>query len=329
MSENVATKDSKETTNAVKTKRRRGISNETKSVSQLKFHEKDATSLGLFLGHLEEAIVDWRTLKDDVKGMPSFAGLAIPRFVLHFESNHQNVDERRHAYITLLPVESNVDTIPGGQHEWRVNNIFSMIKHVLSVFYLKGRPFTEAEEDALTLTFEDFDENGEYVSVAPEDVIKGYQIVFENAIAMLNGSFNLADGQTAKPCFRDANGKPLLLWMKLLRCVKSKGEWSYVGQNGELAFPNIVGEGIIEIAKTNEQPRIVRFNPIRESITPKEIKKAPNIGGVGAGIPGIAPGVGTIPGIGGFGGFDPSQGFDGGASNAAFSDANKPDDLPF
>ena len=33
-------------------KNRRGVSNETKAVSQLKFHEKDAAQNGLFIGHL-------------------------------------------------------------------------------------------------------------------------------------------------------------------------------------------------------------------------------------------------------------------------------------
>ena len=30
---------------------------------------------GLFIGHLEDVKVDWATLKDDVQGMPSFAGM--------------------------------------------------------------------------------------------------------------------------------------------------------------------------------------------------------------------------------------------------------------
>ena len=33
---------------------RRGVSNQTKAVAQLRFHEKDAATNGLFIGHLEE-----------------------------------------------------------------------------------------------------------------------------------------------------------------------------------------------------------------------------------------------------------------------------------
>ena len=37
---------------------RRGVSNKTQAVAQLKFHEKDAAQNGLFVGHLEEVRVD-------------------------------------------------------------------------------------------------------------------------------------------------------------------------------------------------------------------------------------------------------------------------------
>ena len=41
-------------------KARRGVSNQTKAVAQLRFHEKDAsTQNGLFIGHLENVSVDW------------------------------------------------------------------------------------------------------------------------------------------------------------------------------------------------------------------------------------------------------------------------------
>lgn len=326
MSEKVATQ---ETENVKAKKVRRGISNETKSVSQLKFNEKDAASNGLFVGCLEEVIVDWRTLKEDVKGLPSFAGLSIPRLVFHFTSLHQNVSEKRHVYHTLLPIESNVDTIPGGQYEWQVNNAFAWIKHILTIFYLKNRQFTDAEEEALSLSFEDFDEQGQYVSVDPEDVIKGYQALFENAAAMLNGQFNLPEGETAKPCYKDANGKPLKIWMKLLRYQKRKNEWKPVGQNGELAFPSFIGEGVIELVKgANVPPSILNFSSAVESITYKETKKAPNLG-VAGGMPNMMGGAlaGGIPGNPMGGDFNPS-GFDGSAAGA-YAAAGESEDLPF
>ena len=46
------------------TKKKRGISNSTQAVSQLKFHEKDASPNGLFIGHLEEVKVEWSTNAD-------------------------------------------------------------------------------------------------------------------------------------------------------------------------------------------------------------------------------------------------------------------------
>lgn len=260
---------------------RRGVSNKTQAVAQLKFHEKDAAQNGLFVGHLEEVRVDWSNNAD----AKSFTGMSIPRLTFHFASNHANASEKRHVYQTLFPVESNVNTIPGGSEDWRVNNVFNWIKHILDVFYLKGREMTEAEEDALSLTFEDFDENGEYVSVEVEDVIAGYRAIFENAAAMLNGSFELADGETAKPVYKTSDGKFIPCWLKLLRHKKRKGDWINVGANGDLAFDSFIGNGVVELLKKDCPPTVLRLDLAKESITPKETKKTPTIGVPGMGAP--------------------------------------------
>ena len=260
---------------------RRGVSNKTQAVAQLKFHEKDAAQNGLFVGHLEEVRVDWSNNAD----AKSFTGMSIPRLTFHFASNHANASEKRHVYQTLFPVESNVNTIPGGSEDWRVNNVFNWIKHILDVFYLKGREMTEAEEDALSLTFEDFDENGEYVSVEVEDVIAGYRAIFENAAAMLNGSFELADGETAKPVYKTSDGKFIPCWLKLLRHKKRKGDWINVGANGDLAFDGFIGNGVVELLKKDCPPTVLRLDLAKESITPKETKKTPTIGAPGMGAP--------------------------------------------
>lgn len=255
-------------------KNRRGVSNKTQAVAQLRFHEKDAAQNMLFVGHLEEAKVEWSTNADGKQ----FTGMSVPRIVLHFASNHINVSERRHVYKNINPVESNVNTIPGGSEEWKVNGVFNWIKHILDVYYLKGREFTEEEEAALTLPFEDFDDNGEFVVVDPEEVLAGYRLIFENAVAMINGQFNLKDGETAKPVYKDASGKPLPTWIKLLRHKKRKGEWIDVDQNGELGFDNFIGNGVIELVKKDCPPTVLRVDLAKESITPKETKKTPSIG---------------------------------------------------
>ena len=260
---------------------RRGVSNKTQAVAQLKFHEKDAAQNGLFVGHLEEVRVDWSNNAE----AKSFTGMSIPRLTFHFASNHANASEKRHVYQTLFPVESNVNTIPGGSEDWRVNNVFNWIKHILDVFYLKGREMTEAEEDALSLTFEDFDENGEYVSVEAEDVIAGYRAIFENAAAMLNGSFELADGEVAKPVYKTSDGKFIPCWLKLLRHKKRKGDWINVGANGDLAFDGFIGNGVVELLKKDCPPTVLRLDLAKESITPKETKKTPTIGAPGMGAP--------------------------------------------
>ena len=256
-------------------KRRRGVNNETQAVSQLKFHENDAASNGLFAGRLLEAKVDWSVAGDN----SSFAGLKAPRLTLHFTSLHTNPAEQRHVYQTLFPVESNVATIPGGSDEWRVNANFNWIKHILQVFYLKKRQFTEKEEDALVLPFEDFDDEGNYVAVDPQEVLNGYGVLFNNVVLMLDGKFDLAEGETPKCCYKDDKGNPINIWMKLLRHIKTKKGWVNVGQNGELGFGSFVGSGVIEIMKPNTPPAILRLDPSKESITPKETKQTPTFGG--------------------------------------------------
>ena len=262
---------------------RRGVSNKTQAVAQLKFHEKDAAQNGLFVGHLESVSVEWFT---DANGK-EFTGEKVPRLVFHFTSNHANASEKRHVYQSLIPVPSNVNTIPEGIESWKVDNVFNWIKHILDVFYLKGRELTEEEEDALSLTFDDTDENGEYVSVEVADVLAGYRSVFENACAMLNGQFNLADGETAKPCFKTSDGKFIPCWLKLLRHKKRKNDWINVTSNGDLGFDNFIGNGVVELMRKDMPPTVLRLDLAKESITPKETKKAPTIGAPGMAVPGM------------------------------------------
>lgn len=260
---------------------RRGVSNATKAVANLKFHEKDAsTQNALFVGHLAEVRVDW---SENAEGK-QFTGEKVPRLTLHFTSEHKNVSEQRHVYYTLNCVESNVNTIPGGTEEWKVNNVFNWIKHILDVYYLKGREMTEEEEAALTLPFEDYDDEGNYVTVETKDVIAGYAFIFNNFAAMMNGQFNLADGEVAKPCFKTSDGKFIPAWLKLLRHKKVKGEWRNVAQNGELGFDSFIGNGVVELIRKDMPPAVLRVDLAKESITPKETKKAPTLGGVASGM---------------------------------------------
>ena len=299
---------------------RRGVSNTTRAVSHLKFHEKDAAANGLFVGQLSDVRVE-SSVNADGK---TFTGLEVPRLTFEFTSCHANADEKRYVYQTLFPVESNVDTIPEGKDDWKVNRIFAWIKHILDVFYLKGREMTEDEEDALSLTFDDVEEDADgnlnYVAVDPQEVLNGYQHVFENAAAMLNGTFNLPEGETAKPVFKDANGKFISIWIKLLRATRNrKGDWVNVDRSGDLAFTAFVGSGAIEIVKGGANPSapaILRVDAAKESITPKQVNKTPSVGAPampGMNMPGMA-----VPSM---------NGATGSETNAAFAGADG--DMPF
>ena len=288
---------------------RRGVSNETKATAQLRFHEKDAAPNRLFMAHLHNVSVEWSTNADGKQ----FTGEKVPRLQFEFASNTSDVNEMRHVYQSLFPVESNVNTIPGGSEEWKVNQVMNFIKHILDVYYLKGRQLTEAEEDALTLPFLDFDEDGNFVALDVKEILGGYAQLFNNVVAMMNGTFGLAEGETAKPCYRDENGKFLRCWIKLLRHKKRKGEWINVTPNGDLGFDTFIGSGIVELAPNpNSQPKIISVDESKESITPKEVKKAPTIPGMAGAEGGVMAG---MPGMGGA------------AAGSAYTEAA--DDMPF
>lgn len=287
------------TADATPKKNRRGVSNQTQAVAQLKFHEKDAAPNGLFIGHLEEVRVDWSTNADG----GAFTGISIPRVTLHFASEHKNAAEKRHVYQTIFPQPSNVDTIPGGDKAWQVDNVFNWIKHILDVYYLKGREMTPEEEDALSLNFVDYEEDGNNITYIPvdteKDVVPAYRTLFENFVAMMNGQFNLKEGEVAKPCYKTADGKFIPAWLKLLRHKKDrKRGWINVGQNGELAFDGFIGSGVVELIRKEGNnpmpPSVLRIDISKESITPKEIKKeVPTIGNPGANMGGVV--VGDMP----------------------------------
>jgi len=319
------TKNAAAVANGAVKRNRRGISNETVAAARLKFHEKDASPAnGLFMAHLDSVSVEWSQNSEG----NSFAGLKMPRLVVTFASNHDNAKERRYVTKTFFPVESNVDTIPNGKSAWQVDAVLNWTKHLLDVFYLRGRDLTIEEEDALTLTFEDFkeDENGniEYVAVDPQEVLDGYRHVFDNVAAMLNGSFNLAEGEVAKPCFKDANGKPLSCWIKLLRATRNrKGDWVDVDRSKDLAFTTFVGSGAIELVKMKEgkicPPIILSIDKVKESITPKDTNKQPSVG---------VPGVPGMPGMTGMA-MPPAGGDFAGAPAGAAFDPTASGDMPF
>lgn len=298
-------------------KKRRGISNETRATSRLKFDDvRDANKAnGLFQGHLESVEVKDITIGEETTGMPSFNGMAVPKLILTFASNHPAVAERRYVSMQFLPAESNVDTIPNGSKAWQVDRIMAYLKHLLDVYLLKGKPMSEEQEDALTLAFEDFNDNGEYVSVDPTEVINGWRVLFENFANIMN------TGKDGKPIYVTADGKIIPIWMKLLRFTKNKGQWKPVeGGNraGDLAFPGFVGEGVIELFVTNKAP-ILKVDATKEKIAVMDIAKTPTNPAV-PGMPG-AP-MGGVPA-----GFGDGMGADNGSPIPAFPGAGE--DLPF
>lgn len=280
---------SKETVNQetpieeVKKVSRRGLGS-ARGTARLKFGNDQAKPNGLFLGHLEEVKYSTITIGEDKTGMPSFNGFEIPKLTLTFASNEEDPNKRHYVSKTFTAVESNVNTIPGGKEEWKVNSVFDWLKHVLNVYYLKGRELTDEEVTALSLTFEDFDEQGEYVSVDTEIVINAWKVLFENFENIMNR------GKDGKPVYHDKNNKFIPVWLKLLRYVKSRKSWTPIN-NGDLSLPQFVGEGCIEIYQQNAIPSI-KIDLVKETILIMNVEKpkTPNMPVVG----GMAPMMGGV-----------------------------------
>lgn len=280
---------SKETVNQetpieeVKKVSHRGLGS-ARGTARLKFGNDQAKPNGLFLGHLEEVKYSTITIGEDKTGMPSFNGFEIPKLTLTFASNEEDPNKRHYVSKTFTAVESNVNTIPGGKEEWKVNSVFDWLKHVLNVYYLKGRELTDEEATALSLTFEDFDEQGEYVSVDTEIVINAWKVLFENFENIMNR------GKNGKPVYHDKNNKFIPVWLKLLRYVKSRKSWTPIN-NGDLSLPQFVGEGCIEIYQQNAIPSI-KIDLIKETILIINVEKpkTPNMPAVG----GMAPMMGGV-----------------------------------
>lgn len=268
---------------------RRGVGT-ARGPQRLKFNHTDATPKnGLFIGHLDSVVLGSMKIGEDTTGMPSFNGMEIPKLVLTFASNELDAAKRKYVTLQFNAVESNVETIPNGKSAWKVDSIMDWFKHLVNVYLLKGaREMTDEEVAALSLNFEDFDEQGQYVPVEPEVVIAGWKTLFENFENIFN------HGKDGNPIFKTKDGKYIPIWMKLLRFIKRKNNWSAVlsgNQAGELAFPAFVGQGCIEILKQNEAPSI-HINAMTESILPREINqpKAPNMNPIAGGIP-----IGGVP----------------------------------
>lgn len=276
-----------------KPKNRRGIGS-ARGTTRLKFDTKHALPNGLFLGHLENVEVKEITIGEETAGMPSFNGMTIPQLVLTFASNEEDANKRKYAPpMRFSAVESNAETIPGGKGEWKVNQIFDYIKHILNVYVLKGRELTEEEETALALAFEDFDEDGNYVPTEPEVVIAAWRQLFTNFATIMN------TGRDGAPVYKTKDNKFISVYLKLIRYFKAnKGSWKAVS-NGDLAFPTFVGEGVIEIYKQN-QPASIRVDVVREDIKPRQVAetKKPNMpAGPGMAMTGGIPMMGTEGGI--------------------------------
>lgn len=296
---------------------RRGVAS-ARGTTRLKFTHTDADSAtGLFRAHLENVDVTTIKIAENSQGMPSFNGLEIPRLRFNFASNEQVAAKRKYITLSFNAVESNRDTIPGGKDAWKVDQVFDWIKHILKVYACNGKELEDVFDantlSALNLDYEDFDAEGLYVPVEPEKVIASWKTLFDNVSNILNR------GNKETPYYL-VDGKPIDVWIKLLRCTKSsKKGWVNVN-NGDLSFPTFIGEGCIEKYVPNSRPSI-HLDIVKESIIPrvKDEPKTPTQ----LGAPAMGMGIAAMGGVMG----EPT-GYDGGAMGIGQSPFTTPEDFP-
>lgn len=316
-------------------KKRRGISNDTRATTRLKFSHNDVTRYkGLFVGHIAVR-VGYVTFGEDVKNSPSFIGKAVPQLIIDFYSTHEKEPERRYSTITIFAAESNVDNIPSGSKYKFIENNFQIIKHVLDVVVLKGRELTEQEEDMLELGYVDFDDEGGYEPVDTDEVLKAWAVLFENVVKLIE-----TGGKDSKSALLDDKGKPRYFYGKMYRYYKNNGVWTpagYGSQEGELVFPTYVKEGFFEEAflDANKQllpPKRIKLDEVRESIVPMPdiTRKKPNMANIPT-VGGITVGGGVIPQSGFVPGAPaaPATPIGGNNFDGAFDNGGTRDDLPF
>jgi len=248
------------------------INNETRSTSLKKFRPKIDRYDGLCLGALTDVNVSDVEIKAD-SNFEFYRGHTVPRLNFVFESREDEKGVKTSTYIhSFLPVEHSPETIDGGDKEWKWDQIASMIKHFYLVFVGRENLTTE-EINKLVVDFEDVDENGNFQEVEPEVVIDAYRKFFNNIVSL----FKPGD----KAIYKDESGKDVILWMKLIISVKGKNI-----NNGDPAFPNFPGEGVIEKRVKGVSPSIQINVGKGESIKAKEpvqaVAQASVVGGVTA-----------------------------------------------
>lgn len=296
-----------------KTVARRGVAS-ARGTQILRFHHTDANSNnGLFEAHLDKVEVSMIKIGEDTTGMPSFNGLEIPRLTFIFASNEANIAKRKYAFLRFMAAESNTDNIPGGKSSWKVDSQLDWIKHLIKVYITKDKEMedvlSEEQIAALDLPFTDFDEEGKYVPISAEDVIAGWKAMFDN-IATIFNTFN-----NGTPAYMK-DGKFIPVWIKLLRCTRSKSKGWVNVSNGDLVFPSFVGQGCVEFYNPTSKPTL-KVDIASESIIPRvsDKPKQPTAIG-GAPIGGMMAGV--VP-DGGFAGM-PGEGIMGVPSDMPFDD---------
>ena len=247
----------------------KGINNETRGASLKKFKPDPKKWNGLVIGALTDVTVGEAVIKED-SPMETFRGKTIPRLNFSFESRMDPKGVKPSVYNhSYLAIEHTPESITS-DGDWRWRQLSQMVKHILDVFR-NNQELTKEEVEKLMVDFVD-EEDGVFVEQDADTVIEAYKKFFDNIVSLFK-----PDG---KGIYLDANGKPKVLWMKMLLDVKGNKV-----NNGDYGFTGFPGEGCIELYQDKVPPSLSINIAKGENIiqkAPTEAAPVPPVGGEGA-----------------------------------------------
>lgn len=231
-----------------------------------------------------------------------FAGRAVKTLRFTFD-NIPGVNEALRQTIVDIKIVGRVTTTNGviGNRDRAdvVKNLtddYERVRHFYDVF--------NAQPNYKALTAYPIEEVKDALNINFEGTVDEYVASFEKYVAFFANKFNV--GKNEKPIFVDAKGKPVSIWIRLVR------EYQY-GKSFEL--PKWVGAGILEVIRFNEsmQPydSTLPFEPASELVVKEKGQKgaagapvstpaAPGFGapqhnaGAPAATPGVSPALAAI-----------------------------------
>lgn len=251
------------------TKKRTGITRETRGAAITKLIPNPNENNGLCLGNLVAVNYTESVWDTDKDGYKSFKGKNVPRLTFIFKGlKTSEKDPGMHFH--------SFNAIPYNQDDWKTDQIFQYIKHFLDVLIPAGIDVDAYWDIIEPLLGCDASELKD-----ADEIIAAFATFFKNVVTVFNGSEDLKI-----PSLINVDD---LLWIKLLLYFNNKEV-----NRGDFGFPMFPGDGVIERAIQGVPPTMRIRIEKGESIIPREKPTAqapilPAAGSTGGAPAGGAP----------------------------------------